>query len=286
MQRRLGELAGLIVACDALVAWCAGLIDRGYRGEMECIVAKIFGSEAQKHAAVEYFMKTHGGRSFLHGHNFGDNIHEYLAPCIYEGEGEMLGMGFFKSLVKHHGKTYFEPIGKALAAAGIRQPNPMNPAHMWALKNVALPYLKWVAARRLRPLAAAQLPDMPKPLREHAEFACERLQRMALGNLQHDEPLSVEAGRPAVPHGGALAALPGCDYDPHDEHVRRTPTRTDCVQDAADILCENLRQKLLGRRPSNHYFRRVTELGAAIAEGQFRSIAGIEADEILMPYEQ
>jgi len=119
VERRLGELAGMVVACDALVAWCAGLIDRGYRGEMECIVAKIFGSEAQKPAAVEHYMKTHGGRSFLVGHNFGDNIHEYLAPCIYEGEGEMLGMGFFKSLVKHHGKTYFEPIGKALAAAGI-----------------------------------------------------------------------------------------------------------------------------------------------------------------------
>ena len=180
VRRRLGELAGLIVGCDALVAWCAGLIDRGYRGEMECIVAKIFGSEAQKHAAVEYFMKTHGGRSFLHGHNFGDNIHEYLAPCIYEGEGEMLGMGFFKSLVKHHGKTYFEPIGKALAAAGIRQPNPLNPAHAWALKGVVMPYMKWVAAKRLMPLAAANLPHMPKSLREHAEFACEKLQRMAL----------------------------------------------------------------------------------------------------------
>ena len=154
----MGELAGLIVACDALVAWCAGLIDHGYRGEMECIVAKIFGSEAQKEAAIELFMKTHGGRSFLHGHLFGDNVHEYLAPCIYEGEGEMLGMAFFKSLVKHHGTTYFEPIGKALAAAGIRQPNPLNPAHAWALKGVALPYLKWVIARRLMPLAAAQLP--------------------------------------------------------------------------------------------------------------------------------
>ena len=58
------------------------------------------------------------------------------------------------------------------------------------------------------------------------------------------------------------------------------------VQDAADVLCENLRQKLLGRRPSNNYFRRVTALGAAIAEGQFRSIAGVEAEAILMPYEQ
>ena len=56
----------------------------------------------------------------------------------------MLGMGFFKSLVKHHGKTYFEPIGKALAAAGIKQPNPLNPAHVWALKDVALPYVKWM----------------------------------------------------------------------------------------------------------------------------------------------
>ena len=87
----------------------------GYRGEMECIVAKIFGSEAQKEAAIELFMKTHGGRAFLHGHVFGDNVHEYLAPCIYEGEGEMLGMAFFKSLVKHHGQRFFEPIGKALA---------------------------------------------------------------------------------------------------------------------------------------------------------------------------
>ena len=87
---------------------------------MECVVAKIFGSEAQKEAAIELFMKTHGGRSFLHGHLFGDNVHEYLAPCIYEGEGEMLAMGFFKSLVKHHGKTFFEPIGKALQAAGIK----------------------------------------------------------------------------------------------------------------------------------------------------------------------
>ncbi|CAN0349436.1 unnamed protein product, partial [Ectocarpus sp. 4 AP-2014] len=65
VQRRVGEMAGLIVGCDALVAWCGDLLDRGYRGEMECIIAKIFGSESQKHAAIELFMKTHGGRSFL-----------------------------------------------------------------------------------------------------------------------------------------------------------------------------------------------------------------------------
>ena len=91
---------------------------------MECIVAKIFGSEAQKEAAIELFMKTHGGRSFLEGHLFGDNVHEFLAPCIYEGEGEMLGMAFFKSLVKHHGKQFFEPIGRTLHGLGITSAEP------------------------------------------------------------------------------------------------------------------------------------------------------------------
>ncbi|NND97771.1 MAG: acyl-CoA/acyl-ACP dehydrogenase, partial [Pirellulaceae bacterium] len=56
VQRRIGRLTGMIVACDAISQWCAGLIDQGYRGEMECIVAKIFGSEIQKEAAIELYM--------------------------------------------------------------------------------------------------------------------------------------------------------------------------------------------------------------------------------------
>ena len=72
VQRRVGRLAALIVGADSLVEWCAGLLDQGYRGEMECIIAKIFGSEAQKEAAIELLMKTHGGRAFLHGHILGD----------------------------------------------------------------------------------------------------------------------------------------------------------------------------------------------------------------------
>jgi alkylation response protein AidB-like acyl-CoA dehydrogenase len=285
VQRRLGDIAGLVVGCDALVAWCAGLIDRGYRGEMECIIAKIFGSESQKHAAVEYFMKTHGGRSFLHGHAFGDNIHEYLAPCIYEGEGEMLAMGFFKSLVKHHGITYFEPIGKALAAAGIKKPNPLNPSHMWALKDVALPYAKWMLAQRLWPVVAAKLPEMPKALAEHAEFACDRLPRMALEisttmskfqlKLADRQCRMAELSQRCQDLITILAtSLYGARQD------------DTILRDAADIMCQNLRRKLLGRRPSNAYYRQATELGAAIAEGQFKSIAGLEPDQILMPYSQ
>jgi hypothetical protein len=230
-------------------------------------------------------MKTHGGRSFLEGHNFGDNIHEYLAPCIYEGEGEMLGMGFFKSLVKHHGKTYFEPIGKALAAAGIRQPNPLNPAHAWALKDVAIPYMKWMVARKLIPVASAQLPQMPTALREHAEFACDRLQRMAL-------EISSTMSRFQLKLADRQCRMAELSLRCQDLITMLTTSmygarQSDTIlQDAADIMCQMLRQKLLGRRPSNNYFRRVTELGAAIANGEFRAIAGVEADEIMMPYEQ
>jgi len=283
VRRRLGRLAGMIVASDALVAWCSRLIDEGYRGEMECIVAKIFGSEAQKEAAIELFMKTHGGRSFLHGHLFGDNVHEYLAPCIYEGEGEMLGMAFFKSLVKEHGKKYFEPIGKALAAAGIKKPNPLNPAHAWALKGALAPYARWYLGQKLSFGRSTDLPKLPPRLREHAEWACDALQSQPLeisGVMRKHQlrladrqcrmsELSLRAQRMIIILATSLYAAQ------QDDEV---------VQTAADVICDELRRELTGRRPADAYLRKVTELGQTIAEGGFQSIAGITPDEILMRY--
>ena len=285
VQRRLGQLAGLITACDALTAWCAGLIDDGYRGEMECIIAKIFGSEAQKHAAIELFMKTHGGRSFLHGHLLGDNVHEYLAPCIYEGEGEMLGMAFFKSLVKHHGKTYFEPIGKTLAAAGIKNPNPLNPLHAWALKGVVFPYLKWMVAQRLLPTANSALPTMPSELRSHAAFACTQMQKMALeiSSTMSKFQLSLadrqcRMAELSLRCQDLIVILCTALYGARQSD--------EIVRGSADVLCQELIQKYTGKRPSNRYYRQVTELGGAIADGNFQSIAGLSPDEIMMGYEK
>ena len=184
VRRRIGRLAALIVGCDALVAWCSWLLDQGYRGEMECIIAKIFGSEAQKEAAIELFMKTHGGRAFLHGHLFGDNVHEYLAPCIYEGEGEMLGMAFFKSLIKEHGKTFFEPIGKALQAAGHPAAEPAEPgARLGAAQGRSCRYAKWWLGRdALAAGASAASRRCPRPLAEHAQFAADGLAAQPAGD--------------------------------------------------------------------------------------------------------
>ena len=284
VRRRLGRLAGLIVACDALVEWCSTLIDEGYRGEMECIVAKIFGSEAQKEAAVEMFMKTHGGRSFLHSHMFGDNVHEYLAPCIYEGEGEMLGMAFFKSLVKHHGTMYFEPIGKALAAAGIKKPNPMNPSHLWTLKGPMAAYSKWLLGQYVTPIPRPSLPDMPEKLRAHTEFAIHELQSLPLeisGTMRkHQLKLADRQCRMSELSSRAQSlvvilctALYAARQD--DEVVRH----------AAEVICVDLTRQLNGKRPTDRYFRSVTELGQSICDSGFKSIKGLEPDEILMKYD-
>jgi alkylation response protein AidB-like acyl-CoA dehydrogenase len=285
VQRRLGRLAGLIVACDALVEWCAWLIDEGYRGEMECIVAKIFGSEAQKEAAVELFMKTHGGRSFLHGHMFGDNVHEYLAPCIYEGEGEMLGMAFFKSLVKHHGVTFFEPVGRALQAAGIRSLNPLNPAHLWALRRAMPPYLRWVLAQRIFPNPNPTLPPLPASLQDHAQWACQQLQgsRLEISAVMRKHQLKLADRQCRIAEmsdrlQSLVVILATSLYAGRSDD--------ELVRQAAGVVCRDLRRRLEGRRPTDRDFRDVTSLGAAIAEGGFPSIAGLHPDEILMPYER
>lgn len=284
IRRRLGRLAGMIVACDAMVAWCAGLIDEGYRGEMECIIAKIIGSEAQKEAAIELLMKTHGGRSFLHGHMLGDNVHEFLAPCIYEGEGEMLGMAFFKSLVKQHGVRFFEPIGKSMQAAGIKKPNPLNPLHIWAMKGAILPYAKWYLGQKLRPKARPALPTMPRRLREHADFACDRLQRSQL-------QISKTMSKHQLKLADRQCRISAMSQDVQDlltmVCITLYAARQDdeVIQAAADIACSELTHRITGSKPSDQYFRRVTELGTVIADGGFQSIAGVDAGEILMPYE-
>jgi alkylation response protein AidB-like acyl-CoA dehydrogenase len=100
IQARIGRVAALIAGCDLLAQWCGTLLDAGYRAECECITAKVFASEAVKHAAVDLALPTHGGRFFLQGHPTGDMVYDYLAPCIYEGENDLLCLAMFHTLTK------------------------------------------------------------------------------------------------------------------------------------------------------------------------------------------
>ena len=229
-------------------------------------------------------MKTHGGRSFLHGHMFGDHVHEYLAPCIYEGEGEMLGMAFFKSLVKDHGTKYFEPIGKALAAAGIKQPNPLNAAHGWALKDALVPYGKWLAGQYLMPKRYTAVPAMAPELAAHCEYAIEALQRSPLeisGTMRkHQLKLADRQCRMSE-----LSARIQKLIIILCTSIHASQQESELVQSAADVVCQDLRRELSGRRPSDRYFRSATKLGQSIVEGGVSDFIDEVPDEILMPYD-
>jgi hypothetical protein len=260
-------------------------LDQGYRGELECVIAKIFGSEAEKEVAIELFMKTHGGRSFVHGHMFGDNVHDFLAPCIYEGEGEMLGMAFFKSLAKNHGQTYFEPVGKALERHKIRNFNPMNLAHAWALKNEIIPYATWRFGKMFTRADSHVIPNMPPELQEHVDFAMKML---------HGAP--VELSEAMVKHQLKLADRQ-CRIAEMSQRIQDSITilvaalwahqQGDKVKIAAtDLLCQDLTRKLTGARPSDSYFKACSKLADTIIAGGIPELDGIYKQDILMSYTQ
>jgi hypothetical protein len=283
VKRRIARLAALIAGTDALVAWGSWLIDQGYRGELECIIAKIFGSEAEKEAAIELFMKTHGGRSFLHGHLLGDNVHEYLAPCIYEGEGEMLGMAFFKSLVKEHGKTYFEPIGKAIQTHGIKDFSPFNPGHAWKLRGELAAYAKWSLGRKFLGRDPGTVPGLDARLADHLSFAQDMCQRHAvdLSNAMQKHQVKLPDRQ--------------CRIAELSQRVQDTIVmivtlmwahgqKKEIAIASADVLCQDLRRKLTGERPSDAYFRTVGELADKIIAGGWEELSGVPVEEIMMRY--
>jgi alkylation response protein AidB-like acyl-CoA dehydrogenase len=284
VKRRIARLAALIAGSDALIAWTSWLIDQQYRGELECIIAKIFGSEAQKEAAIELFMKTHGGRSFLKGHPLGDNVHEFLAPCIYEGEGEMLGMAFFKSLAKEHLRQFFEPIGKALQKHGMKTLSPANPVHLWRLRRELGSYLRWSVGQKLKFRDRQKVSGMDPRLQGHVNFALKQFGR--------DRK---ELSSTMVKHQLKLADRQ-CRIAELSQRVQDTVTilvtalwahgkKNEVSIASADILCQDLRRKLTGKRPSDRYFRDVSKLADVIIGGGYDELSGIPRAEIMMPYE-
>ncbi len=284
VQRRITRLAALVAGADALVAWGGWLIDQGYRGELECIIAKIFGSEAQKEAALELFMKTHGGRSFLHGHLFGDNVHEYLAPLIYEGEGEMLGMAFFKSLVKEHGKQYFEPIGKKLQQSQIKDFNPLNPMHAWKLRRELAAYSRWSLGRKFLGRDRGRIDGMHPTLADHVVFAQDLCQR-------HATELSGAMRKHQVKLADRQCRMAELSQRVQDTMIILVAALwahgqgTEIARAAADILCQDLRRKLTGTRPSDRYFKDVVQVADMVLAGGFEDLAGVPRQDILMPYD-
>jgi hypothetical protein len=283
VKRRIARLAGLIVGADALVAWGSWLIDQGYRGELECIIAKIFGSEAQKEAAIELFMKTHGGRSFLKGHLFGDNVYDFLAPCIYEGEGEMLGMAFFKSLVKQHVQSYFEPIGKALQKAKMPTFSVGNPLHVWRLRRELGSYGRWWLGKTFTKRDRQSVPDMDARLAVNVDFALKMFQR-------HRTEFSAAFRKHQLKLADRQCRMAELSLRVQDSVVMLVTAlhahrKGDAVTvAAADLLCQDLQRKLTGKRPTDRYFRTAGELADRVIGGEFPGLSEVPKRDIMQRY--
>jgi hypothetical protein len=228
-------------------------------------------------------MKTHGGRSFLHGHIFGDNVHEYLAPCIYEGEGEMLGMAFFKSLVKEHGRRFFEPIGKKLQQAGIKDFHPANPRHLWTLRQELTAYSKWSLGRKFASRDRQHIAGMGPRLSAHIDFALDIFPR-------HARELSGALRKHQLKLADRQCRMAELSQRVQDTVVLLVTAlwghrqKTEVAIGAADILCQDIRRKLTGQRPADAYFRTVNKLADLIIGGGFEELAQVPREEILMKY--
>jgi alkylation response protein AidB-like acyl-CoA dehydrogenase len=284
VKARIARLAALIAGADALTEWCAWLLDEGYRGELECMVAKVFGSEALKEAAVELLMKTHGGRSFLHGHLFGDNVHDFLAPCIYEGEGEMLGMGFFKTIAKEHGKQFFQPVGEALQRHGMKTMSPANPLHLWRLRRELGSYAGWWLRQRFVGRDRQQVSGMNAQLRGHVAFALGQFAR-------HRDELSATMRKHQLKLADRQCRIAELSRRVQDTVVLLVAAQWGHRQAnevsllAADLLCRDLRRKLTGARPDDDYFRDAGRLADRVIAGGVEPLTGVKPAEILMPYQ-
>jgi hypothetical protein len=112
-------------------------------------------------------------------------------------------MAFFKSLIKEHGKQYFEPIGKALAAKKIdpKRFNPLWPGHALALRNELWAYAQWKIGQAFTARDRQSVPGMDARLQSHVDFALSAVCQTLRGNLGDDGQASTQTSRPSMPHG-------------------------------------------------------------------------------------
>ncbi len=278
VQRRVARIASLIVGADALVDWGSSLLDEGYRGELECIVAKVMGADALLESTV-LALKTHGGRAFLKGHPVGDNLPDYAAPSIYEGENEVLDMALFKGLVKDHGMKFMAPFAK------IKGFKPYNPVHAWKARGALTKVAFWTVSAELNRFDWQSIDGIAPELKGHAKFALKHFRRLMrqthyamltyqlklADRQQRMVELSGDVRKTVVILATALHASKKGD---------------EATVAAADVLCRKVKSEILGTRQTDGDFKAAVKLAKLVVEGKFHQLDATASTEILRRYEK
>jgi alkylation response protein AidB-like acyl-CoA dehydrogenase len=296
---RAARIASLIVGADALRDWCSSLLDDGYRGELECIVAKNFGADATVEAAI-WALKTHGGRSFLKGHVVGDNLHEFFAPSIYEGEKDMLSMAAVKSAVKDISLDYVAPLIEVARDAGVDMKHMFSPGQMVKLLKPRAglgmikhlpPFIGWALRNELRggrgdvENVHPRLQIPARFARERAADLCRTMYRtmVAKGVKLPDEQIIMRNDM-SIPLHKIVSMLATAHS--------ATKIGDEGTILAAQHLCQSLSLEAQGYKteidggPANEsYRRRARKLGKMVFEGKFKQIEGVPQAAVVKFYE-
>lgn len=282
VQVRIAKAAALTVACDALRDWSSTKLDQGYRGELECTIAKVFGSWAQQEGAIEIGLLTHGGRSLRHGNLIGDNLFDFLAALIYEGENHMLLMKYFLELFGEHGERFMLPIANSLEE--------LKKGKVWHLATLGWHggrFGLWCLGAALRAaFSAPKLPiGMDKRLAAHVRFAFEEAKALALTGtyymVKHQAGLQKRQSRLVELSKLSLWSVVMLVTAMHAHN-----SGDEATIDAADVLCQMMAQKLRPQHAPDSFYRDCAKLSRKVVEGAFKQLDGTVESAIVHPYQQ
>jgi hypothetical protein len=163
--------------------------------------------------------------------------------------------------------------------------NPMNPLHGFALRNELVPYAFWWMGKQLEGVDSHEIPGMSLELKAHVDFALEFLSdtplELSQAMVKHQLKLADRQCRIAEMSQRAQDAIIilVTALWAHNE-------KNAVVEAAADILCQDLRCKLTGERPSDSYFKAASKLADQIIDGKFPGLSEVAVQDILFKYDK
>ena len=272
----LGRMAGLIVACDALVEWCSrpdrqGLSQRDGMRHRQDLRQRI--AEGSRDRAVDEDPR----RSLVPARPYLRRQRARVPRPLHlrrRRRNARHGVLQVAGEASRHAITSSRSARLCTPPASRSRTWPTRPmpgrSRVRCCRTASGTWARRSAAR-----AGRHCRRCPRRLRKHAEFAAQWLgrSRMEVSGTMSRHQLGLADRQCRMSELSQRSS--GRDHDPlhalctpRAARKRRFAWRPTCV-------CQDLTRKLTREPASDRYFRTVTKLGQAIANGEFKSIAGL-----------
>ena len=197
-----------------------------------------------------------------------------------------LGMAFFKSLVKTSWKGILRTDRTDATRLGCQTAEPqLIRSTCGPSKGRCQATRSGTSDERFAVVTGQTLPSMPTRMANHARFAQRVLSSSGMlisrTMRQHQLKLADRQCRMSALSSRLQDAVVILVTSMYAAHSSDPTTRM-----AADVVCQELRGRITGAHPSDTDFRRVTKLGATIAEDGWSELENVAAGEIMQPYKE